>query len=174
MIREALAKDAAAICEIYNHFIANTAVTFGTDPVPETEMAALISAASEKFPWVVREDEGRLSGYAVASEWKSRCAYRYSVETTIYLDPAAGGRGIGTRLYGDLLDRVGAAGHHSALGAIALPNPASVALHEKLGFVKVGHLIEVGWKFDRWVDVGYWQKIFGEMGTSDPVTPDNT
>ncbi|MEN8006358.1 MAG: N-acetyltransferase family protein [Candidatus Krumholzibacteriota bacterium] len=161
MIREPRPQDVEAICRIYNHYVAHTAVTFGTDPVPESEMIALIEAASAKFPWVVWEEEGRVWGYAVASEWKSRCAYRYSVETTIYLDPGAAGRGVGTRLYGDLLDRVNAAGHHSALGGIALPNPASVALHEKLGFVKVGHLKEVGWKFDRWVDVGYWQKIFG-------------
>ena len=160
MIREPLAEDAAVVCAIYNHYVANTAVTFGTDPVPETEMAGLIAAASDQFPWVVWEDAGSVLGYAVASEWKSRCAYRYSVETTIYLDPGAGGRGIGAQLYSDLLDRVRTAGHHSALGGIALPNPASVALHEKLGFVKVGHLKEVGWKFDRWVDVGYWQKIF--------------
>jgi len=161
MIRAPRAGDAAEICRIYNHFVANSTVTFGTEPVSEKEMTAEISAVSEKFPWVVWEDEGRLLGYAMASEWKSRCAYRFSVETTIYLDPGAAGRGIGTILYQDLLERVAAAGHHSALGGIALPNPASIALHEKLGFVKVGHLREVGWKFDQWIDVGYWQKIFG-------------
>jgi L-amino acid N-acyltransferase YncA len=160
MIREPRTGDEAAICRIYNHYVARTSVTFSTEPIAESNMAAEIAAVSDKFPWVVWEEEGCVLGYAAASEWKSRCAYRFSVETTIYLDPEAGGRGIGTKLYQELLERVHAAGHHSALGGIALPNPASVALHEKLGFVKVGHLKEVGWKFDQWVDVGYWQKIF--------------
>lgn len=159
MIRRPHPDDAADICRIYNHYIAETTVTFATDPVPPQEMVSLLASASERFPWVVWEDEGRVLGYAAASEWKSRCAYQFSVETTIYLDPGAVGRGIGTRLYRDLLGRVKSAGHHSALGGIALPNPGSVALHEKLGFVKVGHLKEVGWKFERWVDVGYWQKM---------------
>lgn len=160
MIRVPRVDDAAAICRVYNHYVRDTIVTFATEEISEADMAASIAAVSTKFPWVVWEDEGLVLGYALASEWKSRCAYRFSVETTIYLDPAAGGRGIGTRLYADLLERVACAGHHSALGGIALPNPASVALHEKLGFTKVGHLREVGRKFDRWVDVGYWQKIF--------------
>lgn len=161
MIREPRTGDETAICRIYNHYVANTTVTFGTEPVTEKEMAADLAAVSDQFPWVVWEDDGCVLGYAAASEWKSRCAYRFSVESTIYLDPEAGGKGIGTNLYADLLERVRVAGHHSALGGIALPNPASVALHEKLGFEKVGHLREVGWKFDQWVDVGYWQKIFG-------------
>jgi phosphinothricin acetyltransferase len=160
MIRSPQVKDAAAVCRIYNHFITETTVTFATDPVPDEEMADTIAQVTDKFPWVVWEDGGEVLGYAAASEWKSRCAYRYSVETTIYLAPEAAGRGVGTALYGELLEQVEAAGHHSALGGIALPNPASVALHEKLGFFKVGHLREVGRKFDQWVDVGYWQKVF--------------
>ena len=160
MIRAARPADAAALCAIYNHYIAETIVTFGTEPVPQDEMAAALTAVTERFPWVVWEEAGRVVGYAQAGEWKSRCAYRFSVETTIYLEAGGEGKGIGTRLYGDLLARAAEAGHHSALGGIALPNPASVALHEKLGFVKVGHLKEVGRKFDRWIDVGYWQKIF--------------
>jgi phosphinothricin acetyltransferase len=160
MIREPHVRDAGAICAIFNHFVTNTAVTFQTDPVPKAEMAAMIAAASTRFPWLLWEDGGKVVGYAVASEWKSRCAYRFSVETSVYLDPQAAGRGIGTRLYKSLLDQVQGAGHHSALAGIALPNPVSVALHEKLGFVKAGYFREVGWKFDKWVDVGYWQKIF--------------
>ncbi len=159
MIRLPHARDAADLCRIYNHYITETTVTFGTEPIPPSEMVSLVAAASERFPWVVWEDEGRVLGYAAASEWKSRCAYQYSVETSIYLDPSAVGRGLGKRLYGDLLERVKSAGHHSALSGIALPNRASVTLHEKLGFVKVGHFRQVGWKFDRWVDVGYWQKM---------------
>ena len=160
MIRAPRPEDAAAVCRIYNFFVTETTVTFATDPVPEAAMRESILAVSDKFPWLIWEDKGEVLGYAAAGEWKSRCAYRYSVETTVYLAPDAAGRGIGTALYGELLGQVEMAGHHSALGGIALPNPASIALHEKLGFTKVGHLKEVGRKFDQWVDVGYWQKIF--------------
>jgi phosphinothricin acetyltransferase len=161
MIRAPRTQDVADLCRIYNHYVTGTTVTFAREESTAAEMAATMAAVSPEFPWVVWEDEGRVLGYALASKWKSRCAYRHSVETTIYLDPLAKGRGIGTQLYADLLERVAATGHHSALGGIALPNPASIALHEKLGFIKVGHLKEVGWKFDQWIDVGYWQKIFG-------------
>jgi phosphinothricin acetyltransferase len=160
VIRPVRDDDAVAICRIFNHFVTNSIVTFATDPVTRQEMAEEIAAASDRFPWLVHEEDGRVLGYAAASAWKSRCAYRYAVETTVYLEPAAAGRGLGTALYAALLQRVEAAGHHSALGGIALPNPASVALHEKLGFTKVGQLKEVGRKFDQWIDVGYWQKIF--------------
>ena len=160
MIRLPRPGDEVEICRIYNHYVATTIVTFDTEPASEAMMAAAMTANPARLPWLVCEQEGRVVGYAGASEWKSRCAYRFSVESTIYLDPGCGGRGIGTRLYGDLLGRLRAAGHHSVLGGIALPNPASVALHEKLGFEKVGQLKEVGRKFDRWIDVGYWELIF--------------
>jgi len=160
MIRPVRPEDAAALCAIYNHYVEHTHATFGTEPQSEAAMRAQVAAASDRLPWLVWDREGEAVGYALASEWKSRCAYRHSVETTIYLRPGAGGAGIGTALYGALLDAVRAAGHHSALGAIALPNEASVRLHEKLGFVKVGHLREVGRKFGRWIDVGYWQRFF--------------
>lgn len=162
MIRLVHPGDAASLCSIYNHYVAHTTVTFALDPVPIEEMAEQIAEAGDQLPWLVWEEEGRVTGYALASAWKSRCAYRHSVETTIYLEPDAGGAGIGTRLYSTLLEAVRAAGHHSALGGIALPNDGSIALHEKLGFDKVGHLKEVGWKFDTWVDVGYWQLVFPE------------
>lgn len=160
MIRPVRRTDAPALARIYNHYIEKTVVTFATEPVTEDDMVEDLRVASDTLPWLVWETDGRVDGYAMASAWKSRCAYRYSVETTIYLAPDAGGAGIGTQLYEALLEKVEAAGHHSALGGIALPNPASVRLHEKLGFEKVGHLKEVGRKFDAWVDVGYWQKVF--------------
>lgn len=160
MIRAVRPGDGASICGIYNHYIANTVVTFATEPETVEAMGEAIAAADDRHPWLVWVEDGAVLGYALAGAWKSRCAYRYSVETTIYLDPAAAGRGIGTRLYAELLERVRAAGHHSALGGIALPNPASVALHEKLGFRQVGRFVQVGRKFGRWVDVGYWQRIF--------------
>jgi phosphinothricin acetyltransferase len=160
MIRACTAADAAAITEIYNHYIRETVVTFEETPVTAAEMAKRIEDVSARFPWLVWEDGGAVVGYAYAAAWKSRSAYRFSVETTIYLAAGHHGRGIGLSLYGALLAELRAArGFHSAVGGIALPNPASIALHEKLGFRKIAHFVEVGRKFDRWVDVGYWQLI---------------
>lgn len=109
------------------------------------------------MPWLVAELSGEVLGFAYASRWKGRCAYRYSVETTIYLAPDRTGSGVGTQLYTALLDKVRAASMHVAIGGISLPNEISVKLHEKLGFRKVGHFEQVGYKFDQWIDVGYWQ-----------------
>ena len=105
------------------------------------------------------EDEGQVVGYAYASRWKSRCAYRYSVETTVYLSSAATGKGFGSLLYEHLIAELRQRSIHSLIGGIALPNNASVSLHEKLGFEKVAHFKEVGWKFNQWIDVGYWELI---------------
>ncbi|HET6588329.1 MAG TPA: GNAT family N-acetyltransferase, partial [Oleiagrimonas sp.] len=93
------------------------------------------------------------------SRWKSRCAYRHSVETSIYLDPERTGQGIGRHLYVALLDAVRALGMHAVIGGVALPNAASVALHEHLGFHKVAHFEQVGYKQGRWIDVAYWQLV---------------
>lgn len=161
MIRQATEQDASQICEIYNHFVLQTAVTFEEEPVDADEMARRICETLAGLPWLVWEDGGRVLGYCYASKWKGRCAYRYSVETTVYLRPDAGGRGLGTQLYTALLEDLRERGLHAAIGGIALPNDASVRLHEKLGFEKVAQFREVGNKFGRWVDVGYWQLILG-------------
>lgn len=159
-IRTATAHDAAAIVGIYNPFVAGTCITFETEPVQASEMAHRIRETLDaSLPWLVAEADGRVVGYAYASKWKGRCAYRYSVESTVYLDPACTGRGIGLRLYAALIDAVRACSMHSMIGGIALPNAASVALHERLGFRKVAHFEQVGYKQDRWVDVGYWQLL---------------
>ena len=159
-VRDAVAADAAPIAGIYNHYVAETVVTFEEEPVPPAEMAARIQdVRSAALPWIVLEHEGAVTGYAYASKWKGRCAYRFSVEGTIYLAPSFAGRGAGTVLYRRLLAELKETGLHSVLGGIALPNEASVGLHEKLGFQKVAHLREVGFKFGRWVDVGYWQLL---------------
>ena len=112
---------------------------------------------SAPLPWLVAEQTDQVIGYAYASKWKERCAYRYSVESTVYLDPSFTGQGIGTKLYEALLAILQRNSIHIVIGGIALPNPASVALHERLGFNKVAHFKEVGYKFNRWVDVGYWE-----------------
>ena len=157
-IRFATPRDAQAICGIYNPHIRNTIVSFEEIEVPIPEMAERIAGVTQNFPWLVAEENGALLGYAYASFFTDRSAYRYSVFSTIYVDEKAQRRGIGTTLYSALLERLRAAPHvHAVLGGIALPNAASVALHEKCGFKKVAHLSEVGFKFGQWIDVGYWQ-----------------
>jgi phosphinothricin acetyltransferase len=125
-------------------------------------MALRIRDVTAGFPWLVACEDGVVKGYAYAALWRPRSAYRYSVETTVYVDRECMGKGIGTRLYTELLRRLPPLGVHSAMGVIALPNDASVALHEKLGFRKAGHFREVGLKFGRWIDVGCWQLILGD------------
>ncbi len=159
MIRDATPADAQRVADIYNHYVAATIVTFATEAVGAEQMAADIAAADAEHPFLVCEREGSVQGYALATAWKSRCAYQYTVETSVYLDPECTGGGLGTELYAALLDRLRAAGLRTALGGIALPNEASVRLHEKLGFRKVAHLERVGDKLGQEIDVGYWQAI---------------
>ena len=160
MIRPATPADAAAIAAIYNHYVANTIITFEEDAVGPEDMARRVAETLDaSLPWFVWEEGGRILGYASASKWKSRCAYRHAVESTIYLDQSATGRGLGTVLYTALLADLKARGLHAVIGGIALPNAASVALSEKLGFKKIGQFKEVGWKFRQWIDVGYWELI---------------
>jgi phosphinothricin acetyltransferase len=160
-IRSAEAEDGAALARIYNHYIATTVVTFEEAPVCAADMTARVAEISAaKLPWLVAQSPAGVNGFAYASRWKGRCAYRYSVESTVYLEPAAVGRGLGMALYSTLLARLQELGCHAVIGGIALPNQASIALHEKLGMRKVAHFAEVGFKFGRWVDVGYWQRVF--------------
>ena len=158
VVRAAVVGDASGIAEIYNHYVATTVITFEEAPVSAPEMARRIAeAGSASLPWIVAERDGKIAGYAYASPWKARSAYRFSVEVPVYVPPGGPRAGIGRQLYEELLSGLRAQGIHAAFGVIALPNEASVALHERFGFAKVAHLTEVGFKFDRWIDVGYWQ-----------------
>jgi len=158
MIREAAARDYPAIADIYNHYIKSTAITFEEIQVTVADIESRAhSVAASGLPWLVAIADNHIAGYAYATRWRERSAYRNTVEVTVYLDPDSVGRGYGTALYKQLLDLLRRKGLHVAIGCIALPNEASVRLHEKLGFIKVGHLEEVGYKLGRWVDVGYWQ-----------------
>jgi len=161
MIRMAAAADAAALARIYNHYVRETIVTFEEEPVADAEMARrLADVQAASLPWLVAEEADGVVGYACARPWKPRRGYRFSTEVSVYLDAAHGGRGLGTKLYTNLLSELRMRHIHAAMGGIALPNEASVRLHEKLGFEKVAHFREVGFKFGAWIDVGYWEKIF--------------
>jgi L-amino acid N-acyltransferase YncA len=160
MLRTATPADAAAIAAIYNHYVLHTIVTFEEEAVTAKEIAARIREVLDAGrPWFVWEENGRVLGYSYASGWKSRCSFRFSLETTVYLDQHATGRGLGTKLYTALIDALRATKTHALIGGISIPNPASIALHEKLGFQKIGHFKEVGWKFNQWIDVGYWELV---------------
>ena len=156
-IRAAKLRDAASIASIYNHYVANTIVTFEERPVAVREMKARIRLITATHPWLVAGSADGVLGYAYANKWKERAAYRHSTETTVYLAPNATGRGIGRALYTKLIADLRALGCHAIIGGVALPNAASVGLHEAMGFRKVAHFEQVGWKFDHWIDVGYWQ-----------------
>jgi L-amino acid N-acyltransferase YncA len=160
-IREAAAPDAAPVAAIYNHYVTGTVVTFEEEPVSDAEVARRIEEVqSASLPWLVAEVDRHVVGYAYARPWHARSAYRFSAEITVYLAETHVGRGIGSTLYGELLPILQARRIHAVMGGIALPNEASVALHEKFGLRKVAQFEEVGFKFDRWIDVGYWQRTF--------------
>jgi phosphinothricin acetyltransferase len=160
-VRGATAPDAGAIAEIYNHYVAGTVVTFEEEPVSVAEIARRVEEVrSASLPWLVAEEDGHVVGYAYARPWNPRTAYRFSVEITVYLAPEHAGRGIGSKLYDELFPMLETRHIHAVMGGIALPNEASVALHEKFGLRRVALFAEVGFKFGRWIDVGYWQRTF--------------
>ncbi|MBY5993716.1 GNAT family N-acetyltransferase [Ferrimonas balearica] len=158
-LRPAEARDTAAITAIYNHHVCHHTATFEETPLSEAEMAERLSAIQSSYPLLVAESErGECLGYAYATAFKPRSAYRYCAETTVYLAESAKGKGVGTRLYQALLQALTAQGIQQAIAVVTSPNPASAALHQKLGFVQQGQLLRVGYKFDRWLDIEFWQK----------------
>jgi len=158
-IRQATIADAAAICQIYNPYILDTAISFETEPVTPEQMSQRITDITAHLPWLVCVEDGQILGYAYATKWRARAAYQHAVESSVYLSGAAGGKGLGSALYHALIAELQKLPVHTVIGGIALPNAASIALHEKMGFEKVAHFAQVGKKFDRWIDVGYWQRV---------------
>jgi L-amino acid N-acyltransferase YncA len=156
-IRTATAADAAGVAAIYNWYIANTVITFEVEPVTAADMARRMETVLAAHDWLVLERGRELLGYAYAGRFHARAAYGYATESTIYLRHGYAGQGLGTTLYTELVRRTFARGYLHLVGGIALPNEPSVRLHEKLGFVKIGHLLRIGRKFERWIDVGHWQ-----------------
>lgn len=157
MIRLATTDDAAAIAAIYNHYVSTTTITFEEQAVQVDEMARRIEEVGARLPWYVFERDGLVIGYAYATPWRVRSAYRFSVESTVYVAQGYSRQGIGSRLYKALLDDLRAREIQVVLGGISQPNPGSVSLHESLRFEKVAHFKRVGRKFEQWIDVGYWE-----------------
>lgn len=157
-IRPFEAGDEVAICEIYNHYITDTVVTFEEEPLLPSQMRERIAGYLLSHPWFVCVSDGTVVGYSYASKFHPRAAYRNTVELTVYVRSGFERRGIGRALYEPLIQYLRSNRYHVAIALIALPNDGSVGLHEAMGFSKVGHLSQVGYKFGRWVDVGYWQR----------------
>jgi phosphinothricin acetyltransferase len=174
IIRDARPDDAEAIAAIYAPYVERTPITFELIAPGAVEIARRMASVMERHPWLVAEENGRILGYAYADLFRSRAAYRWVVETTVYVAMGDEGRGIGRALYAPLLDRLSKQGYVATIGAIALPNPASVALHEAMGFVHAGTYSKVGYKLDAWHDVGIWQRELGPRPEhpAEPLSPD--
>lgn len=165
LIRLAGEEDAAAIAAIYRPYVEGSRISFEDQAPDAPEMARrLRGEVPGRHPWFVAEEDGRLLGYAASSPFRTRRAYRWTVETGIYLADRAQGRGIGRALLSTLIAMLERQGYVAAIGAIALPNDASIALHEKLGFFHTGTYRKVGFKLGEWLDVGLWQKELAPRG----------
>ena len=169
--RRATADDAAAIASIYAPYVRASVVSFETEAPDAAEIASRIAAIGDLYPWLVACDEdGAVLGYAYGCAFRTRPAYRFSVETTVYVADGAHRRGIGGLLYRRLLGLLEAQGFTQAIGAITIPNEASIALHETLGFVRAGIYEKVGFKLGEWRSVGLWQRPLAPM-TALPEEP---
>lgn len=159
MIRDVEFKDSIAIADIYNHYIQNSTCTFEEERVSEREMCSRITAVIEHgMPWLVYEHEGQVVGYCYAKPWNTRSAYRFTVESSVYVDANSPVSGVGTLLYQHLFLRLDSLDIKNVMSVITLPNDQSVAFHNKMGMEQVGHFKRMGFKFGKWLDVGYWQK----------------
>jgi L-amino acid N-acyltransferase YncA len=156
MIRKAILSDAHRVCRIYNHYVENSSVTFETEAVSDEYMKDRIEKVSANYPWLVFEEDEEILGFSYATRWKERQAYSFTAECAVYVDKNNQAKGIGSKLYSELIRECRNVGLHLLIAGIALPNEASIFMHEKLGFSYVGKFTEVGNKFGRWIDVGYW------------------
>jgi phosphinothricin acetyltransferase len=170
-LRAATPADAAAIAGIYAPYVTDSIVSFETEPPTPEEVRARIEAAQGLYPWIVAaDDDETVAGYAYATSFRARAAYRFTVETSVYLAPAAKRRGLGGRLYQALLATLEAQGFAQAIGVVTLANQASIALHERLGFEAAGVYRDVGWKVGGWHSVGLWQRRLAPA-TVSPTEP---
>jgi len=161
-IRRAAESDLTDIATIYNHEVASSHATFDLEPPTLAYWQQRLVGAHQGDHLLVAVDRDEdVVGYAYSWSYRPRPAYDLTRETSIYLDPSVRGLGVGSRLYPALLDTMAGSGVHTAVALVALPNPASVALHEACGFEHVGTMREVGYKFDQWVDVEWYQKMLG-------------
>lgn len=160
MIRNVQLSDAKRIAEIYNPYIKDTIITFEEELVTEQDITKRIEYVTAKnFPYIVYEENGTVVGYAYVSNWRSRSAYDITLETSVYIDEKAQAKGLGSILYAELINKAREINVHSLIGVISLPNPVSQKLHKKFNFTLVGNFKESGLKFNKLIDVEFWQLI---------------
>ncbi|MBD2339961.1 N-acetyltransferase [Calothrix sp. FACHB-156] len=156
-IRLANEQDASPMLAIYAPIVRETTISFELEPPSETEFQQRIQNYQQQMPWLVCEIHGEIVGYAYASPYRTRAAYQWSVESSVYVSENHRRQGIAKALYMALLKLLQLQGFYNVVAAIALPNPASIAVHEAVGFVPVGVFPKIGFKFGKWHDIGYWQ-----------------
>ncbi|MSQ23688.1 MAG: N-acetyltransferase family protein [Chloroflexi bacterium] len=156
-IRTAVPSDASSIAAIYGPYVAGTTVSFEVESPTAEEMAERIRGTTATYPWLVAENEKQVVGFVYAGPNRARAAYRWSVDVSVYVRPAAQRQGIGWRLYQALFEILREQGIVNAYAGVTLPNAASVGLHEAMGFKPVGVFRNVGYKLGSWHDVGWWQ-----------------
>ena len=158
-IRKVTSSDSAKIRDIYNYYITNTFLTFETDILSEEMVLQRIRKYTVLYPWYIAETNGNVIGYAYASEFIERSAYKYTSEITIFIDHQYTRSGSGKALFTQLIDDMKKLGYKALMSIIAVPNAPSVRLHKSFGFEKVGHLKKAGYKLNRWIDVEYWELL---------------
>ena len=172
-IREGTPDDAAAMQAIYAHYVRHSPVTFEEEVPAVEDMRRRIETVLERHAFFVAEDgagpDGGVFGYAYAAPYRARPAYRYTAEVSVYIHHARHAEGTGRALYARLMAWLAQHGFRAAVAALTLPNEASVRLHEGAGFEKVGHFRDVGRKFDRWHDVGWWEKVLEGRRAGEPM-----
>jgi phosphinothricin acetyltransferase len=164
-------RDAAACAAIYAPYVESTPISFERAAPDAAEFAARIAKYGATHQFLVAEEGGEVVGYAYACRWAERAAYDWSVEVSVYVGRAHHGKGIGRALYTELFDLLATQGFRTAVAGVTLPNPASIGLHESMGFAPIGSLREIGWKEGRWHDVGYWQRPLAPLGDGEPAPP---
>ena len=157
IIRLATPEDAPQMLDIYAPVVRDTAISFELKPPSEEEFSLRVSKTLQRFPWLVCESDNHIAGYAYATPFRTREGYRWSVEVSVYVAETFRGRGVATALYTALLEGLRILGYFNAYAGISLPNPASVSLHERMGFEPVGIFPSVGFKLGNWHDVGFWR-----------------
>ena len=157
MIRKFKKEDAEHLLQIYNHYVKTSTATSDLEIASYAAFSKRMLQIAKDYPFIVYEEEGTVIAYAYASEWKAKHGYHKTVESTIYLSPKAIGKGLGTKVYRQLIKELKILNYNCVIGCLSLPNAVSVALHEKLGFIKVAHFPGIAFKFNKKVDVGYWQ-----------------
>lgn len=167
-VRSATEADAQGVCDIYRPIVEHSAISFETTPPSVDEVRDRIALTTATLPWLIADLDNTVLGYAYANTHRARPAYRWSVDTSVYVAESWHRQGVGRAVYAALIERLGALGYVNAFAGITLPNPASVALHESVGFTPVGVFRSVGFKLGAWHDVGWW----GLQLTEPPAEPD--